>query len=45
MTLPPNVKCVELFLKSQREGRDAGRGPVAVKSALALDNQGSTEQT
>ncbi len=26
MTLPPNVKCVELFLKSQREGKDTGRG-------------------
>ncbi len=38
MTLPPNVKCVELFLKSQPEGKDTGCGPVAVKLPLALDN-------
>jgi micrococcal nuclease len=26
MTIPPNVKCQGLFLKLQRQAREAGRG-------------------
>jgi micrococcal nuclease len=26
MTVPPNVRCVELFVRMQREAREAGRG-------------------